>query len=247
MSGSRLPGVPDGRGRRRAAATPSARRFVRSVCSTGITIAWPTVANLDLVEAMEAPSYVFPVPDRLSPVLIARHSWPLTSTAARRSREAERRAYCEAHSFREYARQLYAGLSLETVRSARPSRGQSNVASTEVLLDISGTPRQSAAHRYSAGRARKSSALAGAAALGAVPLRHAEPTLRLRPDAVFEILGSDSAAPGAEEGEQLRPHLDALRTCPRASCRPGCSNPEVFFDAGRANAYRAVCGRRTRA
>lgn len=84
-----------------------------------ITIGLPTVANQDLVESMEAPSYVFPVPDRLSPVLIAEAlAAALASTAARRSREAERRAYYEAHSFREYARQLYAGLSLETVRSA---------------------------------------------------------------------------------------------------------------------------------
>jgi glycosyltransferase involved in cell wall biosynthesis len=79
----------------------------------------PTVANQDLAESMEAPSYVFRVPDRPSPVLIAEAlATVMDSRAATRPRDDERRAYCDVHSFRAYAEQLCAALSLETARSA---------------------------------------------------------------------------------------------------------------------------------
>jgi glycosyltransferase involved in cell wall biosynthesis len=79
----------------------------------------PTVANNDLAEAMEAPSFVFRVPDRPSPVLIAEAlATALASRSTAASLREERRAYCEVHSFRRYAEQLCAGLSLDATRRA---------------------------------------------------------------------------------------------------------------------------------
>jgi glycosyltransferase involved in cell wall biosynthesis len=77
----------------------------------------PTVANHDLAEAMEAPSYVFRVPDRPSPVLIAEALASAINPASPfAARNDERRAYCDVHSFRAYAEQLCVALSLDPVR-----------------------------------------------------------------------------------------------------------------------------------
>jgi glycosyltransferase involved in cell wall biosynthesis len=76
-----------------------------------------------------------------------------------------------------------------------------------------------------------------------VPCRFDTPSqqfVRL-PDAVFDILGSDVAPPGAAEHELLRPYLAALRGLSLSELSAGLFNPEVFFDAGRAAAYRAIC------
>jgi glycosyltransferase involved in cell wall biosynthesis len=82
-----------------------------------IAVGLPTVANYDLAEAMEAPSYVLSVPDRPSPVLIAEAlAGAIHPDSAFAARNDERRAYCDAHSFRAYAEQLCAALSLEPVR-----------------------------------------------------------------------------------------------------------------------------------
>jgi len=82
-----------------------------------IAVGLPTVANRDLAVSMEAPSYVFQVPDRPSPVLIA-EALATASTSSRglRTWEDERRTYCDVHSFREYAKRLCSGLSLEVRR-----------------------------------------------------------------------------------------------------------------------------------
>ena len=83
-----------------------------------IAIGLPTVANEDLCASMEAPGYIFPVPDRPSPVLIAEALVAaVESRGASREREAERKLYCEQHSFRSYARRLYSGLALDDMRS----------------------------------------------------------------------------------------------------------------------------------
>jgi glycosyltransferase involved in cell wall biosynthesis len=86
-----------------------------------IAVGLPTVANRDLAEAMEAPSYVFPVADRPSPVLIAEAlATAIESRASLRSRDDERRAYYEAHSFDAYARRLCEALELDVARPATP-------------------------------------------------------------------------------------------------------------------------------
>lgn len=60
-------------------------------------------------------------------------------------------------------------------------------------------------------------------------------------DVVFDILGSDTAPPGAAEHELLRPYLHGLRDLSLGELAAGLFNPEVFFDSGRAMAYRALC------
>ncbi|TMJ01367.1 MAG: glycosyltransferase family 4 protein [Alphaproteobacteria bacterium] len=61
------------------------------------------------------------------------------------------------------------------------------------------------------------------------------------PEAVFGILGSDAAAPGADEHELLRPHLSEGAALSPGALSAGLFNPEVFFDAARAAAYRRIC------
>jgi len=115
------------------------------------------------------------------------------------------------------------------------------VASTEVLLDITellGNPLRTGIQRVERELIRH---WPGPRRL--VPCRFDTPSQRFMcvPDAVFGILGSDAATPGAEERELLDPHLNASRTLSPGELSAGLFNPEVFFDAGRANAYRAVC------
>jgi glycosyltransferase involved in cell wall biosynthesis len=79
----------------------------------------PTVANRDLAEAMEAPSYVFPVADRPRPAQIAQAlTAAIESRAGSQSRRDERRAYLDLHSFDAYARGLCQALGLDIARSA---------------------------------------------------------------------------------------------------------------------------------
>jgi glycosyltransferase involved in cell wall biosynthesis len=74
----------------------------------------PGVANDDLAQAMEAPSYVRRVPDHLSPVLIAEAVAELVDRGMHRKRDSEeRRAYNEVHNFQVYAHRLCAALGLE--------------------------------------------------------------------------------------------------------------------------------------
>jgi glycosyltransferase involved in cell wall biosynthesis len=61
-------------------------------------------------------------------------------------------------------------------------------------------------------------------------------------EAVFEILGSDSASPGAAEKELLVPYLAGEERLSSDQLAAGLFNPEVFFDPARAAAYRALCG-----
>ena len=83
-----------------------------------IAVGLPTVANRDLAESMEAPNYVFQVPDRPSPVLVAEALVAaLESRTALRQRDEARAAYCNVHNFRVYAEELCAALSLEIARS----------------------------------------------------------------------------------------------------------------------------------
>jgi glycosyltransferase involved in cell wall biosynthesis len=84
-----------------------------------IAVGLPTVANEDLADAMEAPSYVFRVPDRPSPVLIAKAlAAALDAATGYEVRNDERRAYCDIHSFRVYAERLCAALALDPTRLA---------------------------------------------------------------------------------------------------------------------------------
>jgi hypothetical protein len=82
-----------------------------------ITVGLPTVANSDLADSMEAPSYVERVHDRPSPVLIA-NAW--ASLIERYNSGArpheERKAFAATHNFTVYAHRLCEGLSLETRR-----------------------------------------------------------------------------------------------------------------------------------
>lgn len=74
----------------------------------------PTVANVSLAEAMDAPDYVRRIPDRLSPVLLAEALADLLDAGLARTRpEAARRDFAEAHSFPVYARGLCGLLGLE--------------------------------------------------------------------------------------------------------------------------------------
>jgi glycosyltransferase involved in cell wall biosynthesis len=75
------------------------------------------------------------------------------------------------------------------------------------------------------------------------PCRFDGPTQRFvsLPEAVFEILGSDSASPGTGEYELLRPYLKTARPLSHGHLSAGLFNPEVFFDAARAAGYREIC------
>ena len=69
----------------------------------------PSVASLTLAEAIEAPGYVRPVPDRPSPVLVAEAAAALLGGA---STGSERRAYAAEHGFDRYAARLCSVLGL---------------------------------------------------------------------------------------------------------------------------------------
>ncbi len=74
----------------------------------------PTVANADLANAMEAPSYVSRVADAPSPVLIANALVDLIERFHGRERpNDERRVFAESHDFRTYALRLCEALALD--------------------------------------------------------------------------------------------------------------------------------------
>ncbi|HVY62716.1 MAG TPA: glycosyltransferase [Planctomycetota bacterium] len=73
----------------------------------------PTVANRDLADAGDSPSYVMRVPDALSPGPIAASLAEAWKRGAHRTRlSEERRRYVEEHGFDVYARRLLAALEL---------------------------------------------------------------------------------------------------------------------------------------
>ena len=61
------------------------------------------------------------------------------------------------------------------------------------------------------------------------------------PDAVVEILTSDSKHSVEDETERLLPHLQKGTPISTTDLKAGLHNPEVFFDLQRAEAYRALC------
>ena len=76
----------------------------------------PSVANEGLAEAIEAPSYVRRIPDRVSPVLLAGAIADLLDVGAHRVRAtAEREEYAASHDLAHYAERLSTLLGLETV------------------------------------------------------------------------------------------------------------------------------------
>ncbi|MGC2781405.1 MAG: glycosyltransferase [Bradyrhizobium sp.] len=95
---------------------------VSGALSDCIAAGLPGVANTDLADAIESPSYVVRVPDRLSPMLIAE---ALAAALELRSRPRhlaqERQAYSDTHNFAVYAERLCEALSL-------PSRRRADVA-----------------------------------------------------------------------------------------------------------------------
>lgn len=80
----------------------------------------PTITNERVATEMGAPSYVQPLPDRLSPLLLAEaiakmasHTAEVSHRARADEREAERRRYLEAHSGERYAARLLEVLGFE--------------------------------------------------------------------------------------------------------------------------------------
>lgn len=61
------------------------------------------------------------------------------------------------------------------------------------------------------------------------------------PDAVMEILTNNSNLSVEGERERLLTHLPKGSTISTADLKAGLYNPEVFYDPGRAAAYRALC------
>jgi glycosyltransferase involved in cell wall biosynthesis len=62
-------------------------------------------------------------------------------------------------------------------------------------------------------------------------------------EAVFDILGSESASPGVAEKELLMPYLAGEEALSYDQLAAGLFNAEVFFDPARAAAYCALCSR----
>ncbi len=74
----------------------------------------PAVANVDLADAMESPSYVRRVPDDITAGAVAEAVAEIVSSGRHRLRVSEERvAYNERHSFSHYARELMAILGLD--------------------------------------------------------------------------------------------------------------------------------------
>lgn len=75
----------------------------------------PTVANVGLIEAIDAPQgYIHGIPDSLSPLLLAEALAELVASGMAETRpEAERRAFSEERSFKNYSRSLCDVLHLE--------------------------------------------------------------------------------------------------------------------------------------
>lgn len=94
------------------------RRFgfgsISGTLSDCIAAALPTVANAELAETMEAPSFVTTIPDPVSPVLLANAAADLIAAGAHRSRPlAASKAYAATHDFARYADGLLRILGLE--------------------------------------------------------------------------------------------------------------------------------------
>ncbi len=75
----------------------------------------PSVANAELAEVLEAPSYVRRIPDPISPLLLANALADLLAEGMHANRPlAARDAYAASHDFARYAERLAAVLGLET-------------------------------------------------------------------------------------------------------------------------------------
>ncbi len=95
------------------------RRFgfgsISGALSDCIAVALPTIANAELAEAMEAPSFVRTIPDPVSPVLLANAAADLIAEGAHHSRPlAASEEYAATHNFARYAEGLCNLLGLET-------------------------------------------------------------------------------------------------------------------------------------
>jgi glycosyltransferase involved in cell wall biosynthesis len=88
-----------------------------------ISAGLPTVVNEDMAAAMDGPSYVFRVPDNLSPTLIAEQLANAYEAGRHQTRGCpDRDAYVREHSFDNYARQMMQVLGLSSDRlSACPT------------------------------------------------------------------------------------------------------------------------------
>ncbi len=73
----------------------------------------PTVANEHLAKAMEAPSYVVPVSNSLSPLLVAERLMELFELNDRKRYQDERRVFIHRHSTDMYAQKLLESFGLE--------------------------------------------------------------------------------------------------------------------------------------
>ncbi|TDQ31980.1 glycosyltransferase [Phyllobacterium brassicacearum] len=81
----------------------------------------PTVANDDMAEAMDAPSYVVRVPDHPSPVLIAEALAEISDRTRDRTKlRGERVHYSNDHSFERYSELLCQSLGLDTKVRSKP-------------------------------------------------------------------------------------------------------------------------------
>jgi glycosyltransferase involved in cell wall biosynthesis len=79
-----------------------------------IAVGLPAVANADLADSMDAPSYVERVHDRPSPVLIANAAADIIKRQGGLARQhEERKAFASTHNFSTYARRLSEGLALD--------------------------------------------------------------------------------------------------------------------------------------
>jgi glycosyltransferase involved in cell wall biosynthesis len=78
-----------------------------------ISAGLPTVANADLADSVDAPSYVLRVPNELDPVGVAERLRELVETGRYRARLCpERAAYCAGHNFDTYADELLRALKV---------------------------------------------------------------------------------------------------------------------------------------
>jgi glycosyltransferase involved in cell wall biosynthesis len=79
-----------------------------------IAAALPTVSTQHLTEVADAPSYVVPVPDQISPVLVAERIMEILDTGTHLQRPlAERDAVLAVRNFENYADRLLQALGLE--------------------------------------------------------------------------------------------------------------------------------------
>ena len=79
----------------------------------------PTVTNASLAEAVDVPSYIRPVPDGLSPFLMAEALVGLLENGRDVRLEQERATFCQARSLSSYAYRLCGALDLSVVDRAQ--------------------------------------------------------------------------------------------------------------------------------